>query len=412
MTLDQKRWLLIIAGTLMGSTFLFGDIGDGTRHYERVATTYVGMTFYQFFEIIGRLIMLKSAQVPGVNDDIYIHTISFVAGGIFQHPPLFWTIVSFIYSYFYINSLFKIYELYPRINYSFLFVYLFAIFLLLKSFEGIQFVRTWTGFWILFYGILQYQTSKKNKYLFFVFLIPPLIHIGFLVLALPAWLLIFVNTNLNYIKYSIIALFAISFIIPVNYVPLLDLISFTETGDSKIGSYYREGVGNRQILRLQRIGTRNFYAAFHSAGLTSFLILVISATMIVSGRYFKKFNSTESKLFSIGLLMQSFSNITPFLYAVSNRTAGIAIIFLLAAVSLNIKRSHYGIKNSNLNGFEITILTLCAICLSYFFLYRFAVIIQWLSAYFFFFPAIPILFEDANMTVREFLGPVFEPIFR
>ena len=408
MTFNQRRWLLIIAGTIMGATFLFDEIGDGIRHYEIVKTYYSDITFLEFVDVTWKILTLQGSEM--IRGDLYIHLISYFSGGILSYPMFFWVIVGFIYSYFYVSSIFKIYELYGVHSTTFLFVLLFSIFICLKSFEGIQFVRTLTGFWVMFYGVLQYHITQKRKYLVLIFLFPPLIHFGFLALALPAWALIFLNTQNRIIKISLVAVFITSFFITIEQAQILEITTATELGEGRTQSYHRAD-REAQLLQLDRIGGRNFYAAFHDAGLTNAFILGIAFTLILSQSYFTRFTSIESKLFGIGLTSYSLSNFIPFLYAVSNRSAGIALIFLMAAIALYVKRTHLSYDKHKFKSLESKFILFFGVLLSYFFLYRFAVIIQWLSAYFFAFPIIPILFGDANMTVREFLGPVFEPLF-
>jgi hypothetical protein len=137
----------------------------------------------------------------------------------------------------------------------------------------------------------------------------------------------------------------------------------------------------------------------------------MALSLILSKSYFSKFTVIESKLFSIGITSYSLSNLIPFLSALSFRSAAISLIFLMATIVLYVKRTHLSYDKNEYKNFEYKLLLLFGLLLSYFFLYRFAVIIQWLSAYFFAFPIIPIFFEDANMTIREFLGPVIEPLF-
>lgn len=409
MSINQRRWLLIIAGTVLGSTFLFDDIGDGIRHYEMVQTYYSNITYLEFIDVTWKILTLQATEI--VRGDLYIHVVSFISGGILSFPPFFWTIVSFVYSYFYISSAFKIYYWYPNVNTTYLFIFFFALFVAFKSFEGINTVRTWTGMWVLFYGIISYCQTKQKKYLLLIFLCPPLIHFGYLALAVPVWIAFLLNTDKGLIKTGIILVFFFSFFGTINQAQVLDIATQSELGEGRTQSYYVEDAGNRPLLRLERLGTSNFYKAIHESQLNFFFILCISFTMIIYGNYFRQFNSIEAKLFSIGIVMQSYSNVTAFLYALSNRSAFIAIIFITASITLYLSRTYYGKSNHSLYSGQRFLILLFATFLLTFFLFKTAEIIQWMSAYFVGLPIVPILYEDANMTVRQFLGPVFEPLF-
>ena len=127
--------------------------------------------------------------------------------------------------------------------------------------------------------------------------------------------------------------------------------------------------------------------------------------MIVYGTYFKKFNYIESRLFTIGLGVYALSNFTTFLYAVSNRSLEIASVFVMAAIVMYIKRNYYSDnKYSFLSKGQPALLSSLVILLLPFFLFKFMMIIQFVSIYALGFPFFAWFGDETNMTIREALG--------
>ena len=405
---QQRKTFFILLATITGSILVFGGAEDGVRHFAKVKELYVGLPFSEFLALAGKILTLQNAAPA--NDDIYIHIISYIAGGILNFPQFFWSIVSFVYSYFYISAAFKIYYWYRIKNKSIFFLYFFALFLAFKSFEGINTVRTWTGLWVLFYGIISYYQRPKFKYLLLI-LAPPLIHIGYLALAVPVWATMLINTQNVTVKISIIAIFFVSFFVTIEQLGILERASQTEVGASKVENYHVEEAGSRPLLKLDQLGNTNFYKAIHRSYLNYFFVLCIAVIMIGYGNYFSKFNAIESKLFSIGLASQAFSNVTSFLFAVSNRSAEIAVVFICASLVLYFQRTYFDNGHNELAFTQRKLVQLFSILLSTIFLYKIAAMIQWLNVFTFGLPFLAFLFEDLNITVRDFLAPIIKPLF-
>lgn len=408
MKINHRRWLLIIAGTLLGGTFLFDEIGDGIRHYEMVETFYSDMNYMEFIDTTWRILSLQA--VDNVRGDLYIHVISFVSGGVISYPPLFWVIVSFVYSYFYVSSAFKIYYWNKIDSKVFLFVLFFSLFLVQKSFEGINTVRTWTGLWILFFGVISYLQTKNYKYLILVFC-PPLVHFGYFAMAVPIWLVLFLPTDEKIVKLTLVTALILSFFVQIDRSIILERTMQSELGAQRTESYYKEDISRHGEIILDVFNRHNFYKAMNTSGINKTIMIYILFIIILYGTYFKKFNYVESKLFSIGISTLVFSNITAFLYALSNRSSLIAFVFIFSSITLFLDRTYLDKYNNQFKKSQSILLLILGLCLSTLFLLKAAEIIQWMSAYFIGIPFIPILFEDSNMTIREFLGPVFEPLF-
>lgn len=402
-SVEHRKWLLILAVTIIGSGMVWDDIGDGVVHYQNVYATYSDMEFGTFISSTASILMLET--VHGTRGDIYIHTISYFTGSVLGHPPFFWVIVSFVYAFFFISSAFKVYYWYPHRNTTILFIVLFALFVCLKNIEGINTVRTWTGMWAMFFGVISYYQTYKIRYLLCVFLLPPLIHFGYLVIAIPVWIGMLVKTHTSVIKYAAVAVFAVSFFITIDEAIFLEPIQEFEMGEQRTQSYYVEDAGNRQWLDFDRFGDRSIHASYYDIGFTYTFIMLMAWIMIVYGTYFNKFNFIESKLFTMGLGTYVFSNVTTFLFAVSNRSLLIATVFVMAAMVMYIKRSFYSENQFNyLSTGQPAMISALVILLLPFFLFKFMMIIQFVSIYALGFPFFAWFGDETNMTIREALG--------
>src|SRR5690554_814064 len=183
------KWMLIFFATFYASTFKIEGIGDGTWHWQNVYAYYVDLTFTRFVSDLGDIILFRSNEY--VNEDVYIHILSYFVGGVLGAPGLFFTFVGFIYGYFFASAMVKIFDKFPSPRRHFGFFVLAVYFIAILNLQSMNTVRTWTGFWILLYATLQYHDTRRIKYLLLLF-IPPLIHIGYFLMAIPVWVAIFV----------------------------------------------------------------------------------------------------------------------------------------------------------------------------------------------------------------------------
>src|SRR5690606_35462143 len=116
--------------------------------------------------------------------DVYKHVLSYfvVLIGV---PALFFTLVAFVYGYFFSGSLLIVFRNFSKAKMDYLLWFFVFIFFLTKNLEGINTVRTWTGMWVLFYACARFYEIKKLKYLLLMF-VPPLIHFGYFLIIIPA----------------------------------------------------------------------------------------------------------------------------------------------------------------------------------------------------------------------------------
>ena len=394
-----KRILLTLAITLFGSTILISEANDGYRHLDKVYTHYLDLSFAQFIDESEMILIMNPS--PDTNDDLYIHFLSFFVGGILGAPELFFVFVSFIYAYFFSGSVLKILKLDSNSKANF-FYYAFAIiFLSIKNIEGINTVRTWTGLWVLFYSVLSYFETKNPKYLL-LSLLPPFFHIGFFVMIVPAWVVIFFGSRFKLV-FSI--MFILSFFYSLNNSYIVDNLSRTELGRSKVQAYYIEEDANNGENRVQKSNDA-WYRRLYRAGIDRYPRDILVIYLIVSGIYFYSMTSLEQKLFSIGILTVTLSNLSSFIYALSNRASVVGSVFILSSFVLLLRRGVFLKENSSNYFFTSTLFFIIIFLYIPFVVFRLAELIYYISFFMLFFPFIPWIFDETNLSIRQFIGKI------
>lgn len=393
-----KRWALISFITFYGSIIILSQSNDGFRHQSRVYTDYYGMGFDVFFAEAFRILTLQ--QTVFAQEDLYIHTISFFCGSILSMPGVFFVFVAFVYAYFFVGSIFRLFTVFPKYRNGILFFGLAIVFLLWKNIEGINTVRTWTGLWVLFYACISYYQTRKTKYLFLMFA-PPFIHVGYYAMAVPAWIVLFFG---NYkMLYAILFSLSFSFTI-INPTAVTRQLERTEVGATKVEGYYTENArSSLETLNARVLQNKAWYLRFYKAGIQDWGIAVVAVGMLLFGTYFRHMNFVESSLFSIGLLTKVLSNSTWFLTALNNRSAIVAGLFLLAPVLLLWQRGYFNQDQPRIKTQRI-VLNFGLLLLVPFMVYRVADLIYFVSVYIFAAPFIPWLDSALNMSIRETIG--------
>ena len=370
---------------------------DGTRHLENVYEHYVGLSFVQFIDEIGDILLFR--YNPELKGDLYIHVVSYLTGGLLGLPGLFFVVIAFVFGYFFAGSMFRLFQIFPTYKRSILFFNLAVVFILLMNIEKVNQIRTGTGLWILFYAFLSYQYTSKKKYLWLM-LAPPLVHFGYFIMALPAWGVVWAGNR----KMIYAALFFISFsttlIAPQQAT---NQLSVTSLGERRVQAYEVEeqiGVDDR----LENTKQLNWYARYGESGIVSWAVIVMAASFIIFGTYTKYMNIVESCLFSAGLLTKVLSNSTWFLYALTNRSDTIAIIFIMAALLLFWQRYYMNDIKLPIGKIHYSILAVCGFILAPYIIFKTAELIQVVNIFMFFAPFIPWFSEDFQISIREFLG--------
>jgi len=395
---QYKKWILIFFVTFFGTVIMLAEGQDGYVHQQNVYEHYTALQFSVFEEELFRILTLRKNF--HTQEDPYIHILSYFTGTILGLPDLFFVFVAFIYGYFFSGSIFRLFRIFPKLKYSQLFFGVAVVFLLWKSIEGINTVRTWTGLWVLFYGCLSYYQTKKKKYLLLMFA-PPFIHVGYYAMAIPAWIVLFFGVRP--LLYTIIFLLSFTTTL-LNPTSVTQQLEKTDVGESQVRGYYvEEGVGVDQIYKTQ--DNKTWYRRFFKAGVQDWAVVVVAVSVILFGTYRRHLAGVEAHLFSIGILTKALSNATWFHFALENRSAVVAGLFILATVLLMWQRGYYH-RSSPEIAIQKLFLSVGMVVFVPFIVYRLADIIYFVSAFLIAMPFIPWIDSDLNMSIRQAIGKI------
>lgn len=402
---DKKiiKWSIIIFCTLFASTFtLTSFLGDGIRHWNRVYNYYTGISFNQFINDLVDILFFVAN--PNTNDDVYIHVLSYIVGGVLGFPGLFFIAVGFIYGYFFAGSLVKMFDTFPSYRKHYGMFVIAVYFLLILNFQSMNTVRTWTGFWILFYGVISYYQTGNKNYLYLVFL-PPLFHIGYFIMTLPVWFYLYFNINKRLVLMIFVLSFGFNFISPQFAI---EQLSQFEVGAEKVFSYeVEEEEGILESVNKRLNWNQRWYVTYRQADIAPIGVYGIAILYVLSGAYYRRMNKLEQSLFSMGLLMKSLSNTTWFLYALSRRSDTIAVLFLLSSIYIYWQRNI--IQNSNhKEKYYVRIGTnIFSLIFIPVFIFYISNIMEYTSFFAFFAPFMVWINEDLRYSIREVLGMPF-----
>jgi hypothetical protein len=330
--------------------------------------------------------------------------LSYVVGGIFNAPGLFFLAVAVVYAYFYSGAIVK---LLSYVNWSsnynkFFFLFFLVILLLWIPPLKMQTVRTWTGMWVLIYAILFYHETKKKKYLLLA-LMPPFIHIGFLALALPIWVVLFTGFRKSIVYFLIF----ISSIFVSNFVEQIGFNQFasqTQLGASKTQAYYVDDDKAEKINKsLEEISTNSrFYKVFVSNHIHFKLLTGLIIFIFIFLRK-RGFGRIENTLFSYGLAMAAFANFFTSIFAVHNRGWNIAGVLILSLLVIFLSKQNF--KNISFSTFKIKLpLYIFSIGFIPYLLYLMSDFLSFTSPYVFFLPLINWIEPDMGISIRGLIG--------
>ena len=393
---NHRRWIIIAFFTVFGSVMLIGG-GDGYRHQLSVDLYYTQVSFAVWLADLWRILTFQITDSG--TKDVYQHVVSYFFGGVLGTPQLFFPFIAFVYGYFYAGSVLHVLRHFNLNTANYVILSVVFVFLFVKGLEGFYTVRTWTGMWILVYATLKYHEERRLRYALLMF-VPPFIHIGFFLMAIPAWIVLFFGNRV--ILYTGIVLVS-SF---TTVLPVQDVTSFiaqTERGEHQVRSYYREeqrgGVEDFQRLREHT----NFYNAYRGAGLQRWAPTILVFALLASGAYLRFMTPYQRSIFSVGILTLALSNMTWFLFALHNRTLTIAIVFILAAFLLarldpETKKHFHGLPPWYQWGLHLSLLLFLPLMM-----FQVSVVIDRMSVFVFGFPFVVWLFPELNLSVKEAL---------
>ena len=389
---NQRKWTLIFIITIFGSILQFPEHADSARYIKKVNNHYVGLSFNDFSDELLNAVTFR----PDLKEsaDIYIHLVSYLIGGVLGLPRLFFMVIAFVYGYFYVSALSKILVYDKHTKKPFVFNALVLLLIIYCGIDSMQSVRTWTGMWILFNGVLGYFQTKKTKYLWLM-LCAPLVHFAYFGMALPAYLVVFINRLSP--KVFILA-YILSFFVSIASGGIINQISRTELGERKVQGYYNES------LDLMDQGKGVWYLRYGKRLAMNWGCNALAFTLIICGFYKKRMNYLEASLFTTGILMATVANLTTFIPAFYNRLMINSGLYILAVVVLLLVR---GVLLSK-NGFSLTVRkAMIWISVLIFFpkiVYTIANYLYYFSIYVFAFPFIGWWSADSNVSIREVIG--------
>lgn len=400
----QRHWLLTFFVTFYGATIAiaydpFGYGPDGVRHLLRVYVHYVGLSLEQFLSELWLVLTFRPS--PDTNDDVYLHVLSYLTGGVIGEPRFLFPIVAFIYGYFFSGAMLEVFKHVGEKKQSYLFVFFALLFVLIKNIEGVNTIRTWTGLWILVYACLKYYSTKQVKYVFLMF-VPPLVHVGWFVMALPAWIVLVLGNRK--VLYAVLFI-ASSFTTFVNPGTVTEVLSSTELGEAKVRSYYVEEtlVGTAAGQRIWK-----WFAEF---GVQKWALNIFVFSLLMTSVYFVSMNRFQSTIFSIGLLTITLSNISWYLYALTNRSWIAGAIFILAAYLsvMQHPRTRRKVPVSNpvyKVGLHVSLLLFVP-----YLLYNLSTLMDFPSVFLVGLPFLAVLNPEANMSIKEAARFILDVLF-
>ena len=400
-SLRYKHWMLTLFVTIYGATIAiaYDPLGagpDGVRHLLGVYTHYVGLGFGQFLNELRQILMFQASEAP--SKDVYKHVISYLAGGVLGMPMLFFPIVAFVYGYFFTGSMLHVFRQFGKTKLTYVFLGFAVLFFLVKNIEGVNTVRTWTGMWVLVYACLKYYETKKLRYALLMF-VPPFIHYGYFIMAIPAWLVLVVG---NRPRLFAILFVASSFTTFFNPGTVTEIIAVTEVGEYSVRGYFREEVAtDEQILAAGQERGQRIWRTLGQLGIQKWALNAFVFTLLLTGVYFLVMNQSQKTLFSIGLLTITLSNATWYLSAVSNRSWTVGMVFLLAAFLMTRQdpETAFRMPNSSLVynfGLHLSLLLFIP-----YFAYNLSVLMDFPSVFLLSLPWMVWVYPEMNISIKE-----------
>lgn len=398
-TIKSIRWSVFIFTVIFGSLLNTDYLGDGKKHWEAVYIHYQYLDFSVWWKEL--LAILSFAPKYTTNDDVFIHVISYIIGGIFNAPGLFFVVVAIVFGYFFSGSIERILKLINwKTNYNKFYFLFFLFFLILwKNPINMQTVRTWTGMWILVYAILSYHETKKFKYILLTF-VPPLVHVAYFVMCIPFWLVLFSGLRRPKL-YFIVFVLSIFFSNISEQSNLLSFAKQTELGKSKTEAYYMTDDKQQNMDEKLESSSNNFYKKYEEyrihyqvlTGIIFFIFLILRN---------KGFGKIEDTLFSYSLAGASFANFFTSIFALHSRTWQVSGTFIL--ILLVVFLSKNDLNKISFNFLKVKIpLSIFALALIPYLLFMVSALINYSSAYILCLPIAQWIAPEAFVSIKEII---------
>lgn len=394
-----KQLIFTLFGLVYGLSLNFSE-GSDAGAYVRNLGTYYGVGLGEFVErFIG---IISFNPPPGSPSDLYLHFLNGIAGSLFQSPILLYAIVGTVYGYLYGTALLGVIKLPKGRNITLLLVILVGLFVIHRGYENMQTIRSWTGMWVLFNGVLGYFQTKKRKYIILV-LLSPMFHLMYSFIAIPALIVILFQSIPRKV---VIAVYLISFVASVNTSSVVNIASENELSKRKLGSYYRIDSDGEEIDPIEkRLEESNavWYAKYGKTDSVYYGSTYFIFFLILAGYYRKsKMTELEYGVLSIGILLASLANYLSFAYALYSRTMANASLYVLAVMVFLILRDGFILNKEPIwkrIGLWIGILIFVPKVV-----YFMSSFIQFTSMMILAFPFLNFFGDSSNFSIRDFIN--------
>lgn len=333
-----KRAAIIIFTICYGMTMPMTDLWDGWRHRQMVYDEYVNMSLGRFLDDAFKIITF---QLSSSSTDLYKHFISFWAGSVLQMPGSFFFWVSLVYGFFYSWVLLYAFQYVKSkgfLKQSWIPLTFIALFLLNKNFEGVQTVRTWTGMWVMIYGLIKFLETKKKRYWLFLLIAPISIHVGYSLMVIPIAIAALFHKSIK-IYYI---LFAASFFFSAGVGSVANFIPELQVATQKVQQYGLEedelnveanlektekktGKSNSQRTWYKILQLKGFF--MYNKGFLVFILFLFR----IPDTYM---NKVEYGIVAAGIATLAGSNFFSFIFAASNRMEIIGFELILLSCLL------------------------------------------------------------------------------
>ena len=383
---------------IVGSLYIYNSGTDGYTHMMNIENNYLNMDLRTFLIDLVNLLYYNTANTN--TSDPYLHILSFLSGSLFQTPELLHVFSGLIYGAIYFRCLMFIIEDIKFKKAATFVVLLTSIFLIYRGITGLNSIRWWTAFWLMFLGVLGYAKTMNKKF-FILTILSLYVHFSFLVFIIPAFFSYFLKNKIKLVFLIWIASFFMgySYNMIQPYLPNIEVIQEKESY-----TLNTEIVEKSQAARDKRATSTNFYAEYGETLYRDFSILLLTGLMFYF--IFKIHNQKNvffNYVFTSGVLLYALGNIMEFSPAVSNRGKSGASVILLASAIILIINNYNNIKISNpkffklgLNIFIISSIPMILFQVSYF--------LNMVSSFFIIFPFFSWFLGNDDFALKELLN--------
>ena len=193
----------------------------------------------------------------------------------------------------------------------------------------------------------------------------------------------------------------------MNHAAITEVLSETELGAAKVESYYRVEVRDSA-------GTasgKRIWLLLEEFGLQKWALNVFVFSLLISQVYYVSMNRFQATIFSIGLLTITLSNISWYLYAVSNRSWIAGSIFILAAYLSVMQhprtRPKVPVSNSVYKvGLHVSILLFIP-----YLLYNLSTLLDFPSVFLVGLPFLAVISPEINISIKEAAKSILDVLF-